>query len=193
MKINYLICIVLVLASCKNTNKQTLTSKLSVDSIAKVENDSIKEFEERVKFYEESWRIENYIVDKEIALSDSLKVVLNLEGNCALFKSPNKEEIEILKEEDGEEDFYTIADDNLFYVSEARQFLDSVELEQVNLFESRFVRFVTLNSDTIYVDLRGKYSMPWNLLFFSPKKGVVLVDITDIENEYKKFYLSNNQ
>jgi len=45
------------------------------------------------------------------------------EGPIAIFIDPTDEEIELMKRENGEDDFYTIADDSLYYKWEAVEFL----------------------------------------------------------------------
>jgi hypothetical protein len=148
--------------------------------------DSIDGIDKNLAFYEKSRKIESYIIDKDAIPVNS--IINEIDDSCALFKRPHQDEIVALKKEYGEDDFYTIADDNIFYQYQAKQFLESEGIETADVYDSRYVKFVNKDGKAIYIDLRAKYSQPWNLLFFIPGKDIKVVDVTIIEDEYKSYF-----
>lgn len=171
---------------CKSQTSKSVQHDVFADSISLDKHDSITRFEENAKFYENSNQLESYIIDKD---SVPPNTIINFAGiRCAVFKTPNPSDIAEMKKEYGEEDFYIVADDNLFYQYEAKLYLDSMSIKTINVYDSRYVLYINQDRDTSYLDLKAKYGKYWNLLFFDPGKEPKIVDDTDIENEYKEFF-----
>jgi hypothetical protein len=100
------------------------------------------------------------------------------ESDCALLISPTDEQIAAMKKQYGEEDFYIIADDNVWYDANAMSLLDSVGVKVISP-KKRYARLTGVNSQWI-LDLRGEGALPWNLIFFSTKKGPEIFSTVDL-------------
>lgn len=172
--------------SCKTDKKEVNKENvLPVEKIEVKKQSDNSELDDKAIFFEKSRLVDSYLIDKDSIPVDS-KVEI-IDTKCAIFKNPDSKEVEKMKEEYGE-DFYVVADDNIFYTSESKTFLDSMKLKQVYLTENRYVQFIDNKGNSIYFDLKGKYSLPWNLLFFDPVKGLKIVDMTNTSAEYEDFY-----
>jgi len=65
---------------------------------------------------------------------------------CAVLFHPDSVGIEKLKKENNEEDFYTIADDNLYYIAGAREYLEERSIRTIDT-NKRFLRFIKINGE----------------------------------------------
>jgi len=87
----------------------------------------------------------------------------------------------------GDDAFYTGSDDDVNYSSIADSVLRSHKLPVINAQGYKYLKFVTYNksSKIIRVDT---LSQIYTLYFFDPLKPLHSADVTDIEDEYYKFY-----
>jgi hypothetical protein len=87
----------------------------------------------------------------------------------------------------GDDDFYTISDDEVYYSSKADSVLRSHQLTVINTDGYKYLKFVQHNevSEIIKIDT---LSLIHTIFFFDPSKAPHNADITDIEDEYNKFY-----
>ena len=145
-------------------------------------------------------RIEGYKIPKEIILDDSTIVLtgpskfsktsagdtLHLAEKCAMLIIPDSDEIEELKFEYGEENFYTSADDNMWYIAEARSYLDSMGIKTIDT-DKNHILFNKADGQQFYFETGLDY-LAWGLIFFDSKNDPKIVDLTDVRNEYAKFY-----
>src|SRR5687768_14739533 len=90
--------------------------------------------------YEQWFDINTYVVSADVA-SDDLQ---SIDSTAVIIVSPTEEQIDNLIRENGEEDFYTIADDNSFYQASAISQLDSFAIETV-IAEKRYLKLVGNN------------------------------------------------
>ncbi|NLU96049.1 hypothetical protein [Chitinophaga sp. Ak27] len=103
---------------------------------------------------------------------------------CAVLYSPDSIKLEKLKKDNGEEAFYTIADDNQNYMADARNFLEG---KGVNILEpaSGKLTFHSPKNHPTELDLNDK-KYNWEIWLYDGNK-LHKVDVTDIENEYAKY------
>jgi sugar/nucleoside kinase (ribokinase family) len=105
----------------------------------------------------------------------------------ALFFSPDSLQIEKAKHEGPEEDFYTAADDYVYYTSEAGMYFDSVKLKSIHIQGEKVLRFVQANGTTTAFDLDTIQDL-WGIYLFDPSKPPRFADILDAKEEYENYF-----
>ena len=135
--------------------------------------------------YNSYYRLESYLTNENVNPSE-LQII---DYTCAIIISPSIEQIEKEKTKMNPEDFYTIADDNLYYQQLAVKILDSLNI-------------VTINSDKKFFLLSGnhqwtlnvrKRNLPlWNIIFFKTNKAPIIVSAIDLEVSQVKDYFDIN-
>lgn len=153
-------------------NAKPINSAAAATSMAKFKSSITKQEdkkEEDTLSYKVSYLID-YVPDSSLTFdADSTKVV---------FISPDSLEIEHMKQEYGEEDFYTIADDNLYYDYEAYEFLKEKEFEYKST-DKRFVKLIKESGKEIFVDTH-KYDENWGVIIFNGKDEPIVVPSMEI-------------
>ena len=100
---------------------------------------------------------------------------------------PSQEKIKQLKKESTSDDEYSvIVEDGLFYLDQAKTFLKKKNIKILQVDGSQNVHYLENNS---YKKLNIK-NLSWDILFYMPKKNPKQIDITDIENEFQKYFLT---
>jgi len=132
------------------------------------------------KFFDNLWNSSK--PEKNKSKNDNLNPEV-ISASCAVIISPTDEKIEKLQSE-GEEGFYAIADDNLYYIGTARTFLDSIKVKTYEVESVGTLQFKCENGTISTVDL-SKYD--WGILLFDGKTNPKEIDMTVIEDEYQKY------
>ncbi|WP_160715322.1 hypothetical protein [Chitinophaga solisilvae] len=102
---------------------------------------------------------------------------------CAVFYSPDTAKLEKLKKENGEEAFYSIADDNINALTDSRTFLDSKGVKIVDATTGK-ITFRMKDGSITTINLQDeKYG--WEVLLFNGHK-VTDIDIANVEKEYDR-------
>ena len=105
----------------------------------------------------------------------------------AVIVMPSQEKIKQLKKESASDDEYSvIVEDGLFYLDQAKTFLKKKNIKILQVAGSQNVHYLENNS---YKKLNIK-NLSWDILFYMPKKNPKQIDITDIENEFQKYFLT---
>jgi hypothetical protein len=112
---------------------------------------------------------------------------LLISEKAAIFITPDSLRIEKLKQEGSEEDFNVTANDYLYYMGTAQEFLDSVKVRVVDVENEKFIKFVGSNKKRQLITI-SKQLEPWSIYFFDPAKKAKQVDMTAIEEEYKDYF-----
>lgn len=106
--------------------------------------------------------------------------------NTAVSYIPDSLQLERMKQKLGEEDFYTIADDANYYQSEAAGILEGSKLAVRYVKDVKYIRFVNklgksmiVNTDTLSL---------FNLFLFDRDKLPRMIDITDTNAEYDRYF-----
>lgn len=103
---------------------------------------------------------------------------------CAILYSPDSAQLAKLKKENGEEAFFTIADDNSNYMADARIFLEGKGVKIMEPTGGK-MHFLSKTGNATTIDLSDpKYN--WEAWIYDGNK-LSKIDLTDIENEYKKY------
>lgn len=134
--------------------------------------------------YKEMYDIQNYVTPK---VDDSRTEIIDFD--CAILIYPTDEQIEEMKKQMGEDDFYIVADDNNWYQGTAIGLIDSLNIRKFTASE----RYLVLkgNNKSWTLDIRKDNSVPWNLIFFKRTKEPKIISTVDLTIEQVKEYFEN--
>ncbi len=107
-------------------------------------------------------------------------------GRIALFFGPDSIQIEKLKA-GNEEEFYTAADDYLFYIAQTREYIDSTDLVNKTTDKNIFI-FIKNNGDRKILKSNSTDNI-WGLYFFDGVKDPMPVDVVDAHEDYKNYFI----
>jgi hypothetical protein len=106
---------------------------------------------------------------------------------AAIFIGPDSLQIERMKKEQGEESFYTIADDNIYYEYEAKEFLRKKNLGIIDL-DKRYLKFKLNNGTELFFDSESEKNPGWVTILFDPKQQPKIINPTETEEEFQKYF-----
>jgi hypothetical protein len=102
---------------------------------------------------------------------------------CALVIYPTDHQLDSMKKKDGE-DFYTIVDDDQFYLADCLQYLDTVKLKTIVKQSKGIIAFKTLDNQLYKFDLD---TLSWSVILFNGKTKPTTPDITDFKSGYRSY------
>ncbi|WP_147405041.1 hypothetical protein [Aquimarina sp. AD10] len=179
----------LLILSCKDDKRTTKnhiekkTEKVDSKPEKKREKEEKKEQEKFNPIKENLERIkkEKILVNKtSVDLNDLF--IANEKSIISVY--PNETEIEKMKEEIGEEDFYTVADDANNYSYEADIFIKSRSMKSYST-DKRFIQFVMKDGDTVYVDT-DKIESKWVMVLCDGYDKPYSSSLIDIEMNFEE-------
>ena len=106
---------------------------------------------------------------------------------AAVFYEPDSVQMEARKKEIGEENFIIGADDYLFYLQTASEYLEKQRVPLVPAQNKKFVQFIGANNQVTLVRLDTLPEL-WGIFIFDPGKLPKAIDMTNVEEEYKTYY-----
>ena len=128
---------------------------------------------------------------KQMPVSAPIAVKANdtlvIEKKAAIFIRPNAARIEKEKKKGDEEGFATTANDYLYYMATAQEFLDSVKVPIVDVRDEKFIRLTADNKKGQLIEV-GKLPELWSIYLFEPGKKAKQVDMTMIEEECGSYF-----
>jgi hypothetical protein len=114
--------------------------------------------------------------------------VFIVDSTAAVFTILDTTEIQKRHKASTDEEFYTGADDQVFYTSEARTFLKKQPVKIIELDPAyEYLEFKQANGVVHKIKL-DTVAFISNLYFFNPKKQPHNVDLPDVKEEYKKYF-----
>lgn len=123
-------------------------------------------------------------IETTIKSSDTLII----DKKAAVFYQPDSMQIEKRKKEIGEENFMIGADDYLFSLHTAYEFVDSIRLPVLEANNRRFLKFIRSDKSQTLIKLDTVPDL-WGVYLFDPSKNPRLIDGIRIEEEYKSYFL----
>lgn len=105
---------------------------------------------------------------------------------CAVYFAPTDAQLDIMKREVGEDDFYTIMDDYAWYQAESSTFLEDKKLTIVQA-EKKKIR-IHQTDGQLREYSPADTSITWNIVLFDGKKTVAQSPAIGIEDTYKKLF-----
>jgi hypothetical protein len=127
--------------------------------------------------YEKFFDIKTYVVTGNIPAEE----IQTIDSTSAIIINPTEEQIAALIKENGEEDFYTIADDASFYQANAISELDSFAVTTI-VADKRYIKLVG-DDQSWLVDIRLKGAPEWNIIFFDRRKEPKVISAIDVTPE----------
>jgi len=112
---------------------------------------------------------------------------------CAVIINPTLHQVDSMKAKIDSNDFYTIADDQVYYESLADSYLDSVKIKQIEKDAKGVIAFKTMSGRIFRFKLD---TLIWHVLLFNGKSKPINADKGDMETSFKaymkKLYLPIN-
>jgi short-subunit dehydrogenase len=106
---------------------------------------------------------------------------------AAIFFFQDSTQIELRKKNINVEDFYVGADDAMYYLSVAREFVDSVKLNKIEPTQEKFIKFIDSNKIQTLIKIDTLKAL-CGVYFFEPSKQPYLINLTMPEEEYKNYF-----
>jgi hypothetical protein len=108
---------------------------------------------------------------------------LVIKSRCAIIFGPDSDKIKKNKIENTEA-FFIAADDAMFYISQARDFLQTKDIKIVQT-DSRIMNFYFNNQMIAHIDLNKQPNL-WGTLLFNGTEAPTIGDLIDIEPDFNK-------
>ena len=105
---------------------------------------------------------------------------------AVVFVFPDSIQIETMKKEEGDTNFYVAADDANWYWSEAHEFLTKKTVKVIEA-EKRYLKFEAA-SGPIFFDTKAGISEGWIVILFRRDSLPQIIKSVDIEQEYEKYF-----
>ena len=117
----------------------------------------------------------------------SAQKTLNIKEKAVVIVMPSNDRINQLKKESASDDeFSVIVEDGLYYLDQARIFLKKKNIKPIKINSSDHIKFLE-NGRFKKFNIK---ELSWDIIFYMPKKSPKQIDITDIENEFQKYFLT---
>ena len=150
-----IIILILVFAvwGCSKKADNREESKNDSSKISKMDSVKNASFD-----YDAQFKLENYLD----ADPGDISKMQTLNYDCAIIIYPSDEQIEEMKKNEGEDDFFVGADDSNFYQAQAMHLIDSARIRIVNAKKA----FLKLQGDqkAWILSIRKKDLPAWNLI-----------------------------
>ena len=131
-------------------------------------------------------KIENRKVENT-GTTKNVTDTITVKSPLAIIIEPTDKQIEKRKKEVGEEDFYIGADDYMFYLNESTKTFNKNKLKVLNIKNDKIIKFEMETGNNAILELNGEDEL-WKIYLFDPKLKPKKIDMTDSENEYKKYF-----
>ncbi|MGF7039468.1 hypothetical protein [Mucilaginibacter lappiensis] len=112
---------------------------------------------------------------------------LTVDSIAAVFTKVDAVEIEKRRKKYGDDAFYASADDAVYYSSQSHEYLSKQKLRIIDAQDQKFLKFVKADKTVMIIKL-DTVAQLFNLYLFDPAKVPVNVDMTNIEDDYKKYF-----
>lgn len=172
---NLVVILIIILFFTFNTGYEPLAADLNLSVInSQIINeyaDSTSEYD-----YNSFYKLKSYLIN-EITNTGDLEII---DYDCAVIINPTSGQIEELKNNMSEEDFYTVADDNQYYQGLAFVLLDSLKVRIVST-DKKFLKFV--GDKVLTLSIRKKNLPMWNIILFSKHKEPLIVPAVELGAE----------
>ncbi|WP_298145576.1 hypothetical protein [Flavobacterium sp.] len=131
-------------------------------------------------------KVENKEKDTSEFSKNSIDTIV-FKDQTAIIIEPTDRRIEERIREIGEEDFYTGADDYMWYLSESYETFRKNNLPVLKIKTDKIIKFVMENGNYAIVDLTRDDEL-WQVYLFNPRLKPKKISMTDSENEFKTYF-----
>ncbi|HJS01701.1 MAG TPA: hypothetical protein VJ780_12280 [Flavobacterium sp.] len=146
--------------------------------------------ENKKKVVEKSNIVKSIVVSKFNSSNNLIPKVnsdtLIIKSKCAIIYESTEKNIEKRKKEIGEEKFYLGADDFLFYLNEANEYLESKEIKIITTENDKILKFVSDNKKVTIINLDLEKDMV-GVYLFNSKQAPKKINIMDISDEFESY------
>ncbi len=177
----FLACIAFV--SCQNQNATgTLSSKDSISADTVVSPGEMADKNLADEQPDSALIIQSYLVNNASVKKDFLFI----SETCGIFVPIDTVQIEHMIKEYGEDDFYTIADDNAFYEYQAAEFLKKMDVKSIYP-KIRYLKF-KVNGDTVCLNTKSRFNTQGITILYKTNTLPKLYSSIEIEQEYNSYF-----
>ena len=106
------------------------------------------------------------------------------QGTCAIFVAPTSAQVDSMKAKMKEDDFYTMTDDYMFYMSNSRTFLESKKVPLFFVEAVGSMKFKKSDGAIVEQKLSG---LTWAIILFNGKSDPIIAKMVGIENDYTRY------
>jgi|GEM_PF-5322361 hypothetical protein len=169
----------ILLLGCRNSTVMPVQTKDSVNKpIASDSNvKKIRSTNDIKRLDTDVWKmtsaLKKYLVD-----SIDIKNIETIDSDAVVFVYPDSIQVEQMKREYGV-GFYDRADDEEFYMSEARKLFDSLKIKHITP-QKRYIKFSS-KTKMIYFDTRAKGSDAWITILFRTDSLPRIISAIDLQ------------
>ncbi len=115
------------------------------------------------------------------------KDTLIVNTKAAIFFIQDSTQIELRKKSTNEDDFYVVADDAMYYLSLAREFVHSIKLNKIELSNEKFIQFIEGNKNRTLIKIDTLKAL-CGVYFFESSQKPYLIDLTNPKEEYRNYF-----
>jgi hypothetical protein len=169
------ICAGLFCCSKKESTADILAQDTLVAKTDSASTDKVYMAATLEEYKEMYYNLQSYLTDADSPNTETI------DFDCAILIFPTEEQIERMKKDYKEEDFYIVADDNNWYQSKAIDIIDSLGVKQITAKE-RYIKLKGENK-TWTLDIRRDNLPSWNLIFFKRTKDPQVISTVDLTPE----------
>lgn len=109
------------------------------------------------------------------------------QGSVGVMIYPSDKQIDSLQAIDSE-NFMTAADDNLFYMSQAKEYLEMIHTPVERISADTVLVFKNEKGQTFSMNMRKQL---WSMIIFDGIHAPKSINITDVRKECEKYYAEN--
>lgn len=129
----------------------------------------------------------NYLFSqKKITNKKNDTVIVN--KKVAVFYYPDDNSIRKAKKKYGNENFYTSADDNLYYMDLAKKFIKKKAIKIIEVETNKILKFIRKKHVAKIINLKKRNQM-FGILLFDGNKAPEEIDMLNPEEEFKKYFI----
>lgn len=110
-----------------------------------------------------------------------------IENQTAVIFEPTDKSIEKRKKEIGEEDFYTGADDYMWYLNESNEYLKTKKIKILFVKNDKILKFIENNKNLTIINLSNENEL-WGIYLFDSKQKPKSIDMTNTSDEYMGYF-----
>lgn len=165
--------------SCSSPkNDKQITTNFDMSQRQILTDDSIKNVKDSAK--------QVFSVVQEKRLQMPTKV---FRGDVGVMVYPSDKQVDSLQRQQ-QDDFMTAADDNMFYMSQAKDYLEMIHTSVARISTDTLLIFETESGQKFPMNMRKEL---WAMVIFDGVHTPRRIDITNVQKECEKYYEQNRK
>lgn len=131
-------------------------------------------------------KVENKKIKNTETAENQIDTII-IKNQTAVIIEPTARQIDKRKKILGEEDFYIVADDYMFYLNQSIETFRKNKLQVLNVKTGSIMKFEMENGNNVILESYEDGEL-WQIYLFDPQFKPKKIDMTDSENEYKTYF-----